>query len=113
MACRRVELGHELTVGGPGCGELVVAFSEMEPQVGGLLFERDDTGVEVVDVGGRAEPGLAPGPLAERLGQALFELLDAGGEPEGAFVGGEQVRLQRRPGDGPGRCRCRRAGRPG
>ncbi|HUZ54193.1 MAG TPA: hypothetical protein VMU94_16915 [Streptosporangiaceae bacterium] len=34
------------------------------------------------------------------FGQALFELADAGGEPDRAFAGGEQVGLQRGPGDG-------------
>jgi len=58
------------------------------------LFEGGNAGVELVDVGVRAEPGLAPDLLAERLGQALFKLLDAGVEPEGALVGGEQVGLQ-------------------
>ena len=64
------------------------------------MFEGGNAGVELVDVGVRAEPGLAPDLLAERLGQALFELLGAGSEPEGAFVGGKQVRLQRGPADG-------------
>ena len=59
-----------------------------------------DLVVECVDVGGGAEPGFAPGLVAERLGQAFFELLDAGGEPQSALVGGEQVGLQRCPGDG-------------
>ena len=97
---RGVELGHELAVGGPGRGEVLVAFGELEPQVGGLLFEVGDLLVEGVDVGGRAEPGFAPRLLAERFGQAVFELLDAGVEPDRAFVGGEQVGLQRGPGDG-------------
>jgi hypothetical protein len=62
----RIELGHELAVGCAGSGEFAVAFLKLEPQIGGLPFERDDTGAE----------------------------------PEGAFVGGEQVGLQRCPGDG-------------
>ena len=49
---------------------------------------------EGVDVGGDAEPGLAPGLLTECLGQAFLELPDAGVEPDGALVGGEQVGLQ-------------------
>ena len=41
----------------------------------------------------------APSPvsrhiIAECLGQAFFELLDAGAEADGAFVGGEQVGLR-------------------
>jgi hypothetical protein len=60
----------------------------------------DDSLVEGVDVGGCAEPGPAPGLVAEYLGLAFFELLDAGMQPVVAFVGGEQVGLQRRQGDG-------------
>ena len=100
VSCRGVELGHELAVGGAGGGEVLVAFFELEAQVDGLLLEMGDLLVEGVDVGGRAEPGFAPGLLAERLGQALFELPDAGGEPGCAFMGGEQVGLQRGAGDG-------------
>ena len=95
-----VEPGHELAVGGAGGGEVLVAFAELEAQVGGLLFEVGDFLVQGVDVGGRAEPGFAPGLLAERFGEAFFELPDAGGEPQGAFVGGEQVGLQGCAGDG-------------
>ena len=81
VAWRGVELGHELTVGCPGRGEVLVAFLELETQVDGLLFEVGDRLAEGIDVGGRAEPGFAPGVLAERLGQAFFELTDAGVEP--------------------------------
>ena len=49
---------------------------------------------------GAREPGLAPGLFAERLGQAFFQLPDAGVQPDGALVGGEQVGLQGGPGDG-------------
>ncbi len=38
--------------------------------------------------------------FAERFGEAVFELPDAGAEPDGAFVCGEQVGLQGGPGDG-------------
>jgi len=34
---------------------------------------------------------LAPRLFSEDFGQAVLELLDAGGQPQGAFVGGEQV----------------------
>jgi hypothetical protein len=51
-----VELGHELAVGGAGGGEVLVAFAELEAQVGGLLFEVGDFLVQGVDVGGCAEP---------------------------------------------------------
>ena len=58
-ACRGadvVELCHELAVGGAGCVEVLVAFVELELQVGCLLFEAGDFLVEGVDVGGCAEP---------------------------------------------------------
>ena len=42
VAWRGVELGHELPVGGPGRGEVLVAFLELETQVDGLLFEVGD-----------------------------------------------------------------------
>ena len=67
-ACRGVELGHEFAVSSPGGGEFLVAFFQLEPQVGDLLLEVGDLVAEGVDVGGRAEPGVAPGLLAERLG---------------------------------------------
>ena len=97
---RGVELGHELAVGGPGGGEVFALFFELEAQVDGLLLQLGDLLVEGVDVGGRAEPGLAPGLFAERFRQTFFQLLDAGVQPDGAFVGGEQVGLQGCPGDG-------------
>ena len=41
-SCRGVELGHEFAVGGAGRGQVLVAFLELEAQVGGLLLEVDD-----------------------------------------------------------------------
>ncbi len=63
-----VELGHELSVGGAGGGEFAVAFFELDAPISGLLFQAGDRVVEGVDVGGCAEPGFAPGLLAECLG---------------------------------------------
>ena len=76
-----VEPGHQLAVRGPRGCEFVVTFFQSQSQVGGLLLEMGDFLAEGIDVGGRAEPGFAPGLLAERLRQVLFELPDAGGEP--------------------------------
>lgn len=42
-----------------------IAFFELKAQVGDVLFEMGDLLVEGVDVGGGAEAGLVPGPLAE------------------------------------------------
>jgi hypothetical protein len=94
-----VELGHELSAGGTGSREVFVAFLELELQVEDLLFQVGDLLAEGVDVGGGAEPGLAPGLVAESFGQAFFQVLDAGGEPDGAFVCCEEISLQRGPGD--------------
>ena len=79
MACGGVELGREFPVGGPGRGEVLIAFGELEAQVDGLLLEVGGPLLaDCVDVGGRAEAGLAPGLLTECIGQALFKLPDAG-----------------------------------
>jgi hypothetical protein len=51
-----------------------------------------------------AESGLAPGLIAEGLGEATHEVLVVGGEARGVFVGGEQVGLQG------GHARCRAEG---
>jgi hypothetical protein len=61
-------LGHQFTVGGAGGGEVLVAFLDLHAQVGYLLFEVCDGLVEGVDVGWRAEPGLAPDFVAEGFG---------------------------------------------
>ena len=95
-----VDAGHQLAVGGAGGGEVLVAFVELQAQLDGLLFEVGDLLVEGVDVGGGAQPGLAPCLLAECLGEPFLEVLDSGVEPVGAFVRGEQVGLQGGSGDG-------------
>ncbi len=77
--CRRVELGHELAVGGAGGGEVLTGLLELETQVDDVLLEGEVLLLERVDVGGSAESGLAPGVFAEQAGEPAFELLDAGG----------------------------------
>jgi len=74
-----VESGHEFAVGGAGCGEVFVAFVELLLQVEVVLFELVDALVEGVDVGRGAEPGLAPGVLAEGVGEPTFQVLDSAG----------------------------------
>ena len=81
-----VEAGHELAVGGAGCGEVGVAFGELQAQVDDLLFESGDLLVKGFDVGGGAAPGVVPGALAEGVGESPFEVLDSVVEPGGAFV---------------------------
>ena len=92
-AVRGVETGHEFAVGGAGGVEVLGAFLEVQADVDDVLFEGDDALVELVDVGGCAETRLAPGLLAERLGQSPFQVLDAGCETGCSFVCGEQVGL--------------------
>ena len=94
-----VESGYEFAVGGAGGGQVVIAFVELLLYVEVVLFELADALVEGVDVDGGAEPGFAPGLFTEGFGQPLLQLLNAGIEPGGAFVGGEQVGLQRGAGD--------------
>ena len=94
-----VELGHELPVGRACGGEVLVSFLELEPQVDDLLLELAVLLGEAAGVGGGGEAGLVSGLLAERFGQAVFELPYAAGEPERALVGGGQVGLQRSVGD--------------
>ena len=94
-----VDAGHQFAVGGAGGGEVLVAFAQLQAQVDGLLLEVGDLLVQGVDVDGGAQPGLAPGVLTECFGQAFLEVLDASVQPGGAFVGGEQVGLQRGSGD--------------
>ena len=52
-------------------------------QVDDLLLEVGDLLAE------GAEPGLAPGVLAEGVGEPTFQVLDSAVEPGGAFAGGE------------------------
>jgi hypothetical protein len=85
----RVESGHEFA----GGGAVFVAFVELLSKVEVVLFELADSLVECINVGGGAKPPLAPGVCAERLGEPLLESADAGIEPGGSFVGGEQVGL--------------------
>jgi hypothetical protein len=42
VACGGVELGHELAVGGPGGGQVLVAFFELQAQFDGLLLKIGD-----------------------------------------------------------------------
>lgn len=47
---RVVELGHELTVGGAGGGEALVAFLELQAQVDDLLFQVGDLDGAVISL---------------------------------------------------------------
>ena len=82
---------HEFAVGGAGGGQVVAAFVQLQARVDDLLFEVDGALLERVDVVGRAEPGSAPGVLAEKPGEASLELVDAGGLSD-AGAGGQDGR---------------------
>jgi hypothetical protein len=56
--------------------------------------------LELADVIGLSETGLAPDLLAESIGETVLKLADAGCQAGGALVGGKQVGLQGGPGDG-------------
>ena len=51
LAAWGVEPGHEVAVRGPGGGEVLGAFLELQTEVDGLLFEVGDLHLELVDVG--------------------------------------------------------------
>ncbi|MCO6010001.1 hypothetical protein NE236_34030 [Actinoallomurus purpureus] len=73
-ACGAVKLSHELTVSGAGSGEVVVAFLELELEVGHLLFEGGDAGLELlVGVVRAADAELAPDLLAQHFAQAFLQ----------------------------------------
>jgi len=94
-----VELRDEFSVCGSGGIEVLVVLFELEAKVDGVLFERDDLLFELIDAIGRAEARLVPGLFAECFGEALFELVDAGGETNGALLRVEQVGLEGRSAD--------------
>jgi hypothetical protein len=54
-----------LAVGCTGSGEVRSRSSKLKTEVDDLLFSVEDSLVELADVVGRAEPGIAPGVLAE------------------------------------------------
>jgi hypothetical protein len=57
---------YEFAVGVAGGIEFVGALFQLQVEIAYLLFECGDPLVELVDVGGRADTGLAPGRLGER-----------------------------------------------
>jgi len=93
-ARRRVDLGHELAVGGARSGEILVAFAELEAQIDDLLLEIVVALIERIDAGGGAEPGLPPGLVAEQVGEPVLKLVDTGGQADGSLLGAEQVGTQ-------------------
>ncbi|MGW5922124.1 hypothetical protein ACWFPY_24300 [Nocardia fluminea] len=53
----------------------------MAAEIDDLLLQGADFALELVDVGGRAEPGLLPGFLAKQLRELPFEELVVGAQP--------------------------------
>jgi hypothetical protein len=60
--------------------------------------------MELVDVGGCAEPRFVPGLRADGLRQSFFKLADMRGQAGAAGVGVGQVGLQRSAADGRAAC---------
>ena len=89
-----VEVGDQFSVGGSRGVQFVVAFLKLAAQVDDLLFEVGDPALELVDVGGSAEAGCAPGVLAEQFGQLGLQLPDPGGLPGELALGVGQVCLE-------------------
>jgi hypothetical protein len=57
------------------------------------LFQVGDAALELIDVGGSAKARLAPGLLAQQLGEFLLQLPDVGGLAGDLAVGVGQVGL--------------------
>ncbi|MEH0575758.1 hypothetical protein QBA54_14975 [Streptomyces sp. B21-108] len=85
-----IEGPGQLSVGGPPGLQLLGAIFELALEFHHPLFEGGDLPLEVVDVGGRPEAGVAPGLFTALLGEPVLQLSDAGGEPDVAFQGVRQ-----------------------
>ena len=66
-----VEAGDQLAVGGPGGDEFVVSIGKLTANLGGLMGELGELGLELGGGVRGAETGLAPGLLAERFRDRL------------------------------------------
>ena len=84
----RIEAGHELTASGAGGGQVLVSLGQAFAELLVLLGKAGHLLLELADVIGLSETGLAPDLLAESIGEAVLKLADAGCQAGGAFVGG-------------------------
>ncbi|WP_177324399.1 hypothetical protein [Streptomyces mirabilis] len=84
-----VDLVHQLAVGRPCRGEVLVAFGKFRAEVEDLLFQLGDPTGERFDVCRGAEAGSFPGRLPQGLGEAAFESGDVCGQ---AAAAGREVR---------------------
>jgi hypothetical protein len=57
--------------------KILLEILALQVQINDLLLEVGDLLLERVDVGWGAQPRLAPGLLAEGVGEALFQVLDS------------------------------------
>ncbi len=64
-----VHPGHQLTVGGASGVELLAALFKLASESHDLLLQHDDPLPQLVDIGGSAEPGLAPALRPPQLGE--------------------------------------------
>ena len=95
----RVQFGEELAVSAPSGRELVGPLGELDPDVRQLCCKSGDAAMELFDVVGGTEAGLAPGLFADQLGETTFEALNLGGVAGASLLGGVQVGLERGPAD--------------
>ena len=75
----RIEAGHELTASGAGGGQVLVSLGAAAVELLVLLGKVGHLLLELADVIGLSEAGLAPDLHAESVGEAVLELADAGG----------------------------------
>ncbi|MGX1402968.1 hypothetical protein [Streptomyces ambofaciens] len=112
MGQSAVGLGHQLAIGRPRRGEVLVPFGEFGAEVEDLLFQLGGPAGEGFDVCRAPRAGGFPGRLPQGLGEATFEPGDVCGQA--AVAGGEvrdvgqqrqvaDLRARRRAGRGLGR----------
>lgn len=92
-----VEGPGQFTVGFPGRRQIGVALFQGLGQLDVALLEPRDRSLEFLDVGGSAKARLASGLLAQFLGQALLQLLNACGQTDGAGLRVREIGLERGP----------------
>ena len=96
-----IEAGHELTASGAGGGQVLVSLGQAFAELLVLLGKAGHLLLELADVIGLSETGLAPDLLAESIGEAVLKLADADCQAGGALVGGNGLQRDKLDGDMP------------
>ena len=91
---RYLQVAGQLAVGRARGVEYLIAFFDPAAQVDDLLLQFGDPALELVDVGGSAQPGLSPYLLAEHFGQLVLQLQDADRLPVDLALRVRRVRLK-------------------